>query len=108
MKAWPLIAVSAAAGAVGLLPVLPSSGGFEGDLILLLALLEAALHVHHRRGLFFALHLRRDRLRARSRAERLVQRGLSSGHRLHRRLAAYFPAGSTGRNCPPRLCAGWA
>ena len=40
MKLWPLIAVSAAAGAVGLLPVLPSSGGFEGDLILLLALLE--------------------------------------------------------------------
>ncbi len=40
MKAWPLIAMAAAAGAVGLLPVLPSSGGFEGDLILLLALLE--------------------------------------------------------------------
>ena len=40
MSAWPLLAVSAAAGAVGLLPVLPSSGGFEGDLILLLALLE--------------------------------------------------------------------
>jgi NADH-quinone oxidoreductase subunit H len=40
MKAWPLIAVSAAAGAVGLLPVFPSSGGFQGDLILLLALLE--------------------------------------------------------------------
>jgi NADH-quinone oxidoreductase subunit H len=40
MKVWPLIAVSAAAGAVGLLPVLPSSGGFQGDLILLLALLE--------------------------------------------------------------------
>jgi len=40
MKLWPLLAVSAAAGAVGLLPVLPSSGGFEGDLILLLALLE--------------------------------------------------------------------
>jgi NADH-quinone oxidoreductase subunit H len=40
MKAWPLIAVSAAAGAVGLLPVLPASGGFEGDLILLLALLD--------------------------------------------------------------------
>jgi len=40
MKAWPLIAVSTAAGAVGLLPVLPASGGFEGDLILLLALLE--------------------------------------------------------------------
>ena len=40
MRAWPLIAVSSAAGAVGLIPVLPSSGGFEGDLILLLALLE--------------------------------------------------------------------
>lgn len=40
MRAWPLIAVSSAAGAVGLLPVLPSSGGFAGDLILLLALLE--------------------------------------------------------------------
>jgi formate hydrogenlyase subunit 4 len=40
MRAWPLLAVSSAAGAVGLLPVLPSSGGFQGDLILLLALLE--------------------------------------------------------------------
>lgn len=40
MKAWPLIAMSSAAGAVGLLPVLPSSGGFQGDLILLLALME--------------------------------------------------------------------
>ncbi len=40
MQLWPLLAVSAAAGAVGLLPVLPSSGGFEGDLILLLALFE--------------------------------------------------------------------
>jgi NADH-quinone oxidoreductase subunit H len=40
MRAWPLIAVASAAGAVGLLPVLPTSGGFEGDLILLLALLE--------------------------------------------------------------------
>ena len=72
MKLWPLIAVSAAASAVGLLPVLPASGGFEGDLILLLALLELPLHVHHRSGIFFALHLRRNRLRARSRAERFV------------------------------------
>lgn len=40
MRIWPLLALSAAAGAVGLLPVLPSSGGFAGDLILLLALLE--------------------------------------------------------------------
>ena len=40
LRAWPLIALASAAGAVGLLPVLPASGGFEGDLILLLALLE--------------------------------------------------------------------
>jgi NADH-quinone oxidoreductase subunit H len=40
MRTWPLIAVASAAGAVGLLPVLPGSGGFQGDLILLLALLE--------------------------------------------------------------------
>lgn len=40
MRIWPLLAMSGAAGAVGLLPVLPSAGGFEGDLILLLALLE--------------------------------------------------------------------
>ncbi len=40
MGLWPLVAISAAVGAVALLPVLPSSGGFQGDLILLLALLE--------------------------------------------------------------------
>jgi NADH-quinone oxidoreductase subunit H len=40
MRAWPLLAVSSAASAVGLLPVLPASGGFQGDLILLLALME--------------------------------------------------------------------
>jgi len=40
MSFWPLLAVASAAGAVGLLPVLPNSGGFAGDLILLLALLE--------------------------------------------------------------------
>ena len=40
MKIWPLLAVSSAAGAVALLPVLPSYGGFQGDLIFLLALLE--------------------------------------------------------------------
>lgn len=40
LKAWPLLAAASAAGAVGMLPVLPNSGGFEGDLILLLALLE--------------------------------------------------------------------
>lgn len=40
MRAWPLIAVSASMGAVGLLPVLPFWGGFQGDLILLLALME--------------------------------------------------------------------
>jgi formate hydrogenlyase subunit 4 len=40
MKLWPLLAVSSAAGAVALLPVLPNYGGFPGDLIFLLALLE--------------------------------------------------------------------
>lgn len=40
MRAWPILAVASAAGAVGLLPVLPASGGFQGDLILLIALLE--------------------------------------------------------------------
>jgi formate hydrogenlyase subunit 4 len=40
MKIWPWLAVASMAGAVGLLPVLPNSGGFEGDLIFLLALLE--------------------------------------------------------------------
>jgi NADH-quinone oxidoreductase subunit H len=40
MRLWPLLAVAAAAGAVALLPVLPIYGGFQGDLILLLALLE--------------------------------------------------------------------
>lgn len=40
MRFWPLLAVSSAAGAVALLPVLPSYGGFQGDLILLLALME--------------------------------------------------------------------
>lgn len=40
MRVWPLLALSAAAGSVGLLPVLPASGGFQGDLILLLALME--------------------------------------------------------------------
>lgn len=40
MKALPVIAMASAAGAVGLLPVLPSGGGFAGDLILLISLLE--------------------------------------------------------------------
>lgn len=40
MRACPLLAVAAAAGAVGMLPVLPGRGGFQGDLILLLALME--------------------------------------------------------------------
>jgi NADH-quinone oxidoreductase subunit H len=40
MRLWPLLAVASTAGAVALLPVLPAYGGFQGDLILLLALLE--------------------------------------------------------------------
>lgn len=40
VKAWPLLSVAASAGALSLLPVLPRSGGFTGDLVLLLGLLE--------------------------------------------------------------------
>lgn len=40
MKFWPMLAAASAVGAVGMIPVLPASGGFEGDLILLLALME--------------------------------------------------------------------
>jgi NADH-quinone oxidoreductase subunit H len=40
MRAWPFFAACSAAGAVGLLPILTSLGGFQGDLILLLALME--------------------------------------------------------------------
>jgi len=40
MRAWPVLAAASAAGAVGLLPVLPRAGGFAGDLVLLLTLLE--------------------------------------------------------------------
>lgn len=40
MRAWPVLAVASAAGSVALLPVLPGAGGFAGDLVLLLALLE--------------------------------------------------------------------
>jgi NADH-quinone oxidoreductase subunit H len=44
----------------------PSSGGFQGDLILLAGAAGTPFHLHHRRRLFVALHLRRDRLGARS------------------------------------------
>ncbi len=40
MRAWPLVAVAAAAGAVGLFPVLTRQSGFQADPILLLALME--------------------------------------------------------------------
>lgn len=40
MKLWPVVSVAASIGALSLLPVFPGTGGFAGDLILLLALLE--------------------------------------------------------------------
>ena len=40
LRTWPVLAAASAAGAIGLLPVFPGAGGFAGDLILLLALLE--------------------------------------------------------------------
>ena len=42
MTALPLIAVSAMLGTIALLPVLPAGGGFTGDLILLVSLIEVA------------------------------------------------------------------
>lgn len=40
LTALPLLAVGATLGALALLPVFPASGGFAGDLVLLVALLE--------------------------------------------------------------------
>jgi len=40
MTAFPLIAVASTLGAISLLPVFPASGGFSGDLVLLVALIE--------------------------------------------------------------------
>jgi formate hydrogenlyase subunit 4 len=40
LNLWPAIAVVSMVGAIVLLPVLPGSGGFAGDVILLVALLE--------------------------------------------------------------------
>jgi NADH-quinone oxidoreductase subunit H len=40
MKFWPLVSVAASCGALTLLPVFPRGGGFAGDLVLLLGLLE--------------------------------------------------------------------
>lgn len=40
MTALPVLAVSATLGALALLPVFPNDGGFSGDLVLLVALLE--------------------------------------------------------------------
>jgi NADH-quinone oxidoreductase subunit H len=40
LTALPLLAVGATLGALALLPVFPASGGFTGDLVLLVALLE--------------------------------------------------------------------
>jgi len=40
MRIWPILSVAALLGALALLPVLPHSGGFSGDLVLLVGLLE--------------------------------------------------------------------
>jgi NADH-quinone oxidoreductase subunit H len=40
MKAWPALSVSVLLGALALIPVFPAKGGFSGDLILLITLLE--------------------------------------------------------------------
>ncbi len=40
MKAWPALSVSVLLAALALIPVIPNKGGFSGDLILLITLLE--------------------------------------------------------------------
>lgn len=40
MRLWPILSVASCLGALALLPVLPGEGGFTGDLVLLLALVE--------------------------------------------------------------------
>jgi len=40
MKAWPALSVSVLLAALALIPVFPAKGGFSGDLILLITLLE--------------------------------------------------------------------
>jgi NADH-quinone oxidoreductase subunit H len=40
MAFWPVLAVTSLVGALALLPVFPKAGGFAGDLVLLVALLE--------------------------------------------------------------------
>jgi formate hydrogenlyase subunit 4 len=40
MRAWPALSVAALLGAIAMLPVFPARGGFSGDLILLITLLE--------------------------------------------------------------------
>jgi formate hydrogenlyase subunit 4 len=40
MAFWPLLAVAALTGALALLPIFPKNGGFAGDLVLLVGLLE--------------------------------------------------------------------
>jgi NADH-quinone oxidoreductase subunit H len=40
MSFWPILAVASLVGALALLPVFPKTGGFTGDLVLLVALLE--------------------------------------------------------------------
>src|SRR4051794_40005089 len=61
MKVWPLLALSSAAGAVALLPVLPNYGGVSGDLLFLLALLEGAAVFLIAAGVFLPSDLRRNR-----------------------------------------------
>jgi NADH-quinone oxidoreductase subunit H len=40
MAFWPVLAATSLTGALGLLPVFPNAGGFAGDLVLLVGLLE--------------------------------------------------------------------
>ena len=108
MRAWPLIAVSSAAGAVGLLPVLPASGGFEGDLILLLALLELPSMCiiaagFSSRSIFGEIGSAREAVLSVSYNIVFLLAIVSIAASQH----TFQPRGA-GRSCRPRRCAGWA
>ena len=105
MKAWPLLAVASAGGAVGLLPVLPSSGGFEGDLILLLALLELPSMCiiaagFSSRSIFGEIGSAREAVLSVSYNVVFLAR-----HSFHRRLAAHLPPRGAGATAG--LAAAW-
>ena len=92
MRAWPLIAVSASAGAVGLLPVLPVPGRISRRLDSAARPDGDSCNLHDCRRLLLALSVRRNRFCTRGRSPGLLQSRIPSGGGFHRRLAALISA----------------